>query len=1575
MSCRFPGGADNPEAYWELLSNGVDAITEIPSDRWNLADYYDPDPDTPGKTYTKYGGFLSGVDKFDPQFFGISPREAQSLDPQQRLLLEVSWEALEDAGIIPQQLAESKTGIFVGIGQNDYAQLQMKNNDLQKINAYSGTGSAFCFAAGRLSYVLGLQGPSLAIDTACSSSLVSVHLACQSLRNRECNQALAGGVQLILSPEVAIFLSKTKALSPDGKCKTFDDAANGFVRGEGCGVVVFKRLSDALTDGDSILALIRGSAVNHNGHSSGLTVPNGLAQQKLLREALENGKVNPSQVSYIEAHGTGTSLGDPIELEALAAVFSEGKNSEEPLVVGSVKTNIGHLEAAAGVAGLIKTILAMQHQTIPPHLHFQNPNSYLNWQELPFDVPTKSKSWLTHNQPRMAGVSSFGISGTNAHVILEEAPTQEPNQKTALPQTRPLHLFTISAKTPSALEDLVNRYQNYLNHNLNLDIQDICFSANTGRQNFDHRLSIITASKVELKQKLTEFTTNSDSTGIFTQKVTAHQPQKIAFLYTGQGSQYPGMGQELYQTQPTFKAAVDKCAAILSSELEPPLLSVLYGQEQELLNQTAYTQPALFTIEYGLTQLWNSWGIQPDVVMGHSVGEYVAAVVGGILDLEDGLKLLAARARGMQALPDGGGMVAIAATAAVTKKLIAPYSEQVSIAAYNSPHSTVISGVKSALEEICQQLEATGIKHKRLIVSHGFHSSLMSPMLEPFSQIAASIKYHQPQRDFISNLTGELNPASVTNPEYWVEQIAQPVNFVAGMETLAAQKCQSFLEIGSQPILLGMGRQCQEIEGQWLPSLRPGKSDWAQMLESLAKLSVWGAKVDWQGFDRDYRPQRVSLPTYPFQRQRFWLDKTQVVNGNGSNVFATIPISSIFSSLHQGKIDTLATQLSSNENISETEKQLLPKLLKLLAQEHQQQLTTESLDNCFYQIEWQPQFIESFSVITTGNWLIFADCQGIGKALAKSLEASGHHCYLVTAGTSYQQTNNNHWQINPDNTDELKTLWSQLPTNLLGVIHFWNLDVVSIDSINLATLEQTQKLGCASVLNLVQSLVKQQLTAKLWVVTKGVMKVAESMSEPTQAPVWGLGKVIALEHPEVWGGTIDLDPQATTETTVKALNQEITANSLEDQVVYRQENRYVARLVRNKPSKSESVSISSESSYLITGGLGALGLRVAQWLVSKGACNLILTSRGKSSQQSQKAISELEQLGAKVFVVQTDVANESQMQSLFAEIENLPSLAGIIHAAGVAGFQPFKELSNEDLQLVLRPKVKGTWILHQLTKNLNLDFWVTFSSIASVWGSQKQAHYAAANQFLDTMAEYRNQQGLPALSINWGPWTGGGMTDQEAQSWLNKMGVIPLQPEKAIAALENLLGSKSPQTVVADLDWAKFKVIYQARGKKNLLEQIEVQQNSISTQKIVKSSQIIEKIKAAPKKQRQELLIRHLQTEVTQVLGFERSQVPDPKQGFFNMGMDSLMTVELQKQLEISLGVSLPPTLAFEAPTINDLAAYFAQEVFHWNSSSEEIEDDSPELVKTDVSKLSETEVETSLEEELAELENLLEGI
>ncbi|NER51880.1 MAG: type I polyketide synthase, partial [Symploca sp. SIO1A3] len=880
IGCRFPGNANTPESFWQLLSSGEDALREIPLERWDINSCYHPDPDTPGKMYIRHASLVSQVDRFDPEFFGISPREANSLDPQQRFLLEVTWEALERAGINPHQLENTQTGVFLGIGQNDYANLSFRQ--LENINPYDGTGNAFCFAAGRLSYFLGLQGPSLAIDTACSASLVAVHQACQSLRQGESNLALAGGVQLILSPQMTTTLSKLKALSPDGRCKTFDAAADGYGRGEGCGIVVLKRLSDAVKDGDQIWAVIRGSAVNHDGPSSGLTVPNKLAQEKLIQQALKAAKVEASQVGYIEAHGTGTSLGDPMEVRALASVFEQGHNQENPLRIGSVKTNIGHLEAAAGIASLIKVVLQLQQQKIAPHLNFVNPNPYIDWENLPLEVPTQLTPWPSSGGKRVGGVSSFAISGTNSHIVLEEAP-REGNRQQATGNSedyleRSINLLTLSAKTEIALGELVISYLHYLENHPELELKDICYTANTGRAHFNHRLAVIASERKELAQKLLDHKTGEEVVGLFSGKLSASNNPKLAFLFTGQGSQYVNMGRQLYETQPTFRQTLEQCNQILEPYLEYPLLEVLYledGQQSSssLLDQTAYTQPALFAIEYALYKLWSSWGIKPNAVMGHSVGEYVAATVAGVFNLEDGLKLIATRGKLMQQLPPGGEMVSVMASEAKVRQLITPYMEKVAIAAVNGSESVVISGETESMTDIVNKLVSDGVKTKRLQVSHAFHSSLMAPMLAEFEAIAQQISYHQPKISLISNVTGVKADNSIASANYWVNHIYQPVKFAASMETLQQQGSEIFLEIGPKPILLGMGRQClPEESGTWLPSLRPGVDEWQQVLSSLGQLYVQGTPVDWSGFDRDYRHQKVVLPTYPFQRQRYWVE-------------------------------------------------------------------------------------------------------------------------------------------------------------------------------------------------------------------------------------------------------------------------------------------------------------------------------------------------------------------------------------------------------------------------------------------------------------------------------------------------------------------------------------------------------------------------------------------------------------------------------------------------------------------------------------------------------------------------------
>ena len=870
LGCRIPGGACNAEQFWDLLRQGRFGVREIPSDRWPVDEYFDPNPDAPGKIATRFGAFLERVDEFEPQFFNIAPREALTMDPQQRLLLESSWEALEHAGQSPANLAKTRTGVYVGVCGNDYAQLMLESGDLTLLDMYYASGIAHSIASGRISYVLGLQGPSITVDTACSSSLVAVHLACQGLRSGDCHLALAGGVNVILSPEVFSALSRAGMLAPDGKCKTFDIAADGFVRGEGCGVVVLKRLSDAQADGDRILALIRGSAVNQDGPSSGLTAPNGPAQESVIRDALANAGVKSADISYVEAHGTGTSLGDPIEAQALGAVFGPERDAAAPLLIGSLKTNVGHLEAAAGVAGLIKLILSLQNQEIPKHLNFQKPSPHIPWERLALKVANERQPWAPLNGKRIGGVSSFGFSGTNAHVVLEEAPTAQTSETAA--NDRPLHLLTVSARTEPALRKLIESYSRRI-EKVPGSIVDVCHTANVGRAHLVHRLAITGATAEAILEKLRQCLAAQTPPGVARACWEGTHRPKVAFLFTGQGSQYVDMGKRLYETSPTFARALDRCDAALRERLGRSLLEVIYPSsgKDSSLNETQFTQPALFALEYALSELWRSWGVQPTFVLGHSVGEYVAACVAGVFSVEDGLALIAERARLMQAQAFGGRMAAVMAPVDTVREALQPVASRVAIAALNGPRQTVISGAGDEVKALLGQFTAAGIKSRELVVSHAFHSPLMEPMLEAFEQAAGRVKFESPRLRLISNLTGKVAAAAeISKPAYWCQQIRQPVQFAASMQTLADAGCSVFLEIGPNPVLLGLGCACVEPEGAlWQASLRSGRDDWTELLTSLGQLYVHGVEVDWAGFDRDYSRRKVSLPTYPFQRERF----------------------------------------------------------------------------------------------------------------------------------------------------------------------------------------------------------------------------------------------------------------------------------------------------------------------------------------------------------------------------------------------------------------------------------------------------------------------------------------------------------------------------------------------------------------------------------------------------------------------------------------------------------------------------------------------------------------------------------
>lgn len=1509
IGCRFPGNANDPASLWRLLHDGVDAVTEIPSDRWDIDACYDPDPEAPLKAYTRHGSFIEQVDQFDPQFFGISPREAASLDPQQRLLLEVTWEALENAGLAPNKLRNSRTGVYVGICTDDYVSNQIVNAVTKlvtqssrnqetsvSVDSYTGIGSARSVAVGRISHLLGLQGPNIQLDTACSSSLIAVHLACQSLRLKECNLALAGGVNLILSPGNTLARCKMKALAPDGRCKTFAASADGYGQGEGCGVVVLKRLSDAIADGDSVLAVIRGSASNHDGPSGGLTVPNKKAQKEVMQQALQNARVEPHQVSYVEAHGTGTTLGDPIELESLAAVYGKNRPHNQPLVVGSVKTNFGHLEAAAGVSSLIKVVLALQHQEIPPHLHFKVPNPYIPWNEIPVVVPTSGIPWLRGEQPRMAGVSSFGMSGSNVHVILQEAPEQVKSQQSKVVREdsleRPVHLLTLSAKTQKALEDLASCYHNHLEIHPEQGLEDICYTANTGRSHFQYRLAVLAASGAELREKLGRLQAPQllQEVGELTfsgqLQSTSSQP-KIAFLFTGQGSQYMRMGWELYQTQPIFRFCLEQCDRILQPYLKISLLEVLYPhteveKQSHLLNETAYTQPALFALEYALFELWKSWGIEPGIVMGHSVGEYVAATLAGVFSLEDGLKLIATRGRFMQQLPEGGEMVSVLASESQVREALAPYTSQVAIAAFNGPESIVISGASEAIEAICSSLESQGVKIKRLQVSHAFHSPLIEPMLGEFEAVAQQVTYNQPRIPLISNVTGQRADESIATSQYWVRHVRQPVRFAQSIETLHQQGYTVFVEIGPKPILLGMGRQClPENQGVWLPSLRPPLSDWQQMLSSLGQLYVQGAKVDWLGFDRDYARRKVMLPTYPFQRQRYWIELLQ-------NSLATAPIK-----------------------------------------------------NWLYKLEWKLFNISHEKQNSQlSHWLIFADSTGLGQALKTQLQYQGHECSLVYRADSDRSRERGVYQINPSAPQEFEQLYQAIiETNTLPiqrVIHLWSLDATFEQDLTISALESAQLWGCGSVLHLLQALVKNPKTTlpQLWLVTRGSQPVSSSKTEPlavTQSSLWGLGRVISFEHPQLWGGLVDLDPQRS-EDEAQRLLQLLADNQKEDHLALRDRKAYIARLVKQSLPEFEPLSLRSDATYLITGGLGTLGLHTAEWMVSKGAKHLVLISRRQPAEQAQKTIERLEQAGASIHVLCADISSEQDVGKILEQVQtSLPPLRGVIHAAGVLDDGMMQQMSWERFTQVMAPKVKGAWYLHQLTQQRSLDFFVCFSSMASLLGSPGQANYAAANAFMDGLADYRRRMGLPGLSINWGAWSQGGMATRVAsqyQSRLKTSGIGSISPEQGLQVLEQLLLSQSTSQVgVLPADWSVLAEQW-SLGNPNsllleLLQQEKLQQPALK-QKNDKA--ILEKLKAAPETEHQEILRNYLQSLVAKALGTNLSEIPT-NTNLIELGMDSLMTMEVVNQLSRDLDFIIYPREFYERPRIDSLTEYLSAEM------------------------------------------------
>lgn len=860
---RLPGGIRNLDSLSIALAGGLDAITDIPADRWDSTALFDPNPDAPGRMITRRGAFIDEIDRFDAEFFGISPHEAARMDPQQRMLLEVGWEAIEDAAIATAALDGRSVGVFLGISNGDYGRAMLAHPE--QLDIYASTGNAYSVAAGRLAYFLGLKGPSIAIDTACSSSLVALHLACQSLRQRECELALAGGVNLILTPEMNIIFSHGRMMAADGRCKTFDASADGYVRGEGCGLLVLRRLSDAVASRARILGIVRGSAVNQDGRSGGLTAPSGPAQVAVINAALRSGGVAAKDVSYVEAHGTGTPLGDPIEIGAIAQTLCADR--AEPLLVGSIKTNVGHLEAAAGVAGVFKVLAAMGARRIPPNLHFYEGNPHIDWSQ-PIVVPTVPTVWEPASGRRLAGVSSFGFAGCNAHVVIEEPPLAgEP--VTAL--ARSADLICLSARDPSALGDLAENMLDRLSAASAIDLANISFTAHVGRSAFGYRLAVRGAGAPDIHDKVKSFLDGRSKEGVVTGRAGANQP-KVAFLFPGQGAQHAGMGRELYETCAVFRETLDECGRILSPLMGLDFVSAALSVGTDI-DDVRVAQPATFAIQWALAKMWRAWGIEPALVVGHSLGEYSAACVAGIIPVEQALTLVAERSRLTAALALPGAMGAIFAPPDEVAPSIAASSGLVSIAAYNGPDHVVISGERKAVTGILADFEARGRRVRPLRVDHAAHSAQIEPVLPRYRTRLESMTFASGVIPFVSSVTGSIAAGGSIDAQYWCDHMRQPVRFAEGARIAAAQGITHWIEIGPHPVLLPMVQNCVGgDETKLLPSMRRDRSAWSVVSDSVAQLYVDGSEISWETFHEGQDGQRVPLPTYPFRRRRHWAD-------------------------------------------------------------------------------------------------------------------------------------------------------------------------------------------------------------------------------------------------------------------------------------------------------------------------------------------------------------------------------------------------------------------------------------------------------------------------------------------------------------------------------------------------------------------------------------------------------------------------------------------------------------------------------------------------------------------------------